>query len=1142
MRPFSRSHALVLAVALAAAVPSPAAGAPLRLNPAALTGAGTPGAASPGNVLRAPAAPAALINTGVALTLSGAAAQFGSAVAVAGDVNGDGYSDLIVGAPFYSNGQGSEGEVLVYLGGPNGYAATPAWTFESNVAGALLGWSVAPAGDVNGDGYADVIVGAPGLSSNALTSNGRAYVFLGGPSGLAATPAWTFDGTQGGELLGWSVCTAGDVNGDGYDDVIVGSPGYYNIAAPRDGARRVMLGPASAQTAFVFNNGRAQAFLGGSSGLATTPQWDHAGSQYGGAFGYSVSTANDIDADGYDDVVVGAPYGANLYTSVAQAGEFDVYGGGPSGLASTAAAVVYGQGTGELRGFSVAGVGDINGDGYADIVVGAPGYTNAAASQGAIFGYRGSAMGLNLDWDFSDEGPVVLDNPGGQFGNSVAPAGDVNGDGYADFIAGAPFYTTGPGAGVDVGYMAVYQGTPVNGGTPKTAYARLAFSVSGATGSELGYSVCAAGDEDGDGFGDVVVGAPTFSSSDGRVALYRGAADMPETQPGWNQPNAYAAGGPAWDINGDGYNDVAVERNSTTLDFYAGGPKGPAGVPTWSLTPTQLDPSMTIIVYCAQAGDVNGDGYDDVVVSGSSPSDTANFWVPGGPAGPDPSGAKRLPSPPDPFQVSYIGIGDVNGDGYADIAMGTDTLAIYLGGPAGPATSAVWTSPLKGADWVLGLGDVNGDGYGDIIVSDRSYSGNLPGQGIVQIFLGGSHGPSEVPSATYLGPAASSQLWGGPAGDLNGDGLADFWVYDGSTNSLTVHYGNDALPPTTIAGSSTGPGLKQPAIGEHIGDVNEDGFDDLEILGYEVATQSQVGVQVYLGSASGVGTSPVFDWRPNPNFVVFYPPISVGDVNGDGAADIEINNDSLNIFLGNSGVTGTAGLDRIARQRRASDSAPIGLLGLSDSPNQFRLAANGRSPAGRTRVRMETDVKSWGLPFETNLGNLVHDAWSPTGAPGSDGSFVALDALRALPTSRPTEKWRMRIAAHSPYFPWTPWLSPPGNGRNEFDLRNATSFAGLPAADGSPTRLELAAPSPNPSAGEAVLSFALPRRTSVELAIFDLQGRRVATLASGEAAAGVHEARWDGHDASGHLAPAGVYLARLVAGGQRLTSKVVRVR
>ena len=148
-------------------------------------------------------------------------------MATAGDVNGDGYADVIVGAPNYDNGQTDEGRAFVYYGSASGLSTTANWTAESNQASAYFGYSVATAGDVNGDGYADVIVGAPNYD-NGQTDEGRAFVYHGSASGLSATANWTAESNQASAYFGYSVATAGDVNGDGYADVIVGAPNYDN--------------------------------------------------------------------------------------------------------------------------------------------------------------------------------------------------------------------------------------------------------------------------------------------------------------------------------------------------------------------------------------------------------------------------------------------------------------------------------------------------------------------------------------------------------------------------------------------------------------------------------------------------------------------------------------------------------------------------------------------------------------------------------------------------------------------------------------------------------------------------------------------------------------------------------------------------
>jgi len=206
-----------------------------------------------------------------------ASAQFGFSVSVAGDVNGDGYSDVIVGAPYY----GTDGRAFVFHGSATGLSSTPDWFKDGEDVGVLasnFGYSVASAGEVNDDSISDVIIGAPGYDNG----RGKAYVFHGSGTGLSATADWTAVGGEINDNFGNSVSCAGDVNGDGYSDVIVG--------------------------AYDYNNGRAYVFHGSSSsGLSTSPDSTVYTEGTNADLGYSVSTAGDVNGDGYSDVIIGAP-------------------------------------------------------------------------------------------------------------------------------------------------------------------------------------------------------------------------------------------------------------------------------------------------------------------------------------------------------------------------------------------------------------------------------------------------------------------------------------------------------------------------------------------------------------------------------------------------------------------------------------------------------------------------------------------------------------------------------------------------------------------------------------------------------------------------------------------------------------------
>jgi hypothetical protein len=142
-------------------------------------------------------------------------------------VNNDGYSDVIIGALYYDNGQSDEGGAFVYHGSGSGLSATPNWSAESDQVEAYFGGSVGTAGDVNGDNYSDVIVGASSYD-NGQEDEGRAYVYHGSGTGLSATPNWSAEGDQEYAYYGISVGTAGRVNNDPYSEALVGAYWYAN--------------------------------------------------------------------------------------------------------------------------------------------------------------------------------------------------------------------------------------------------------------------------------------------------------------------------------------------------------------------------------------------------------------------------------------------------------------------------------------------------------------------------------------------------------------------------------------------------------------------------------------------------------------------------------------------------------------------------------------------------------------------------------------------------------------------------------------------------------------------------------------------------------------------------------------------------
>ena len=406
--------------------------------------------------------------------------NLGAAVALAGDVNGDGYSDVIVGAPFYYNSVGIEGAVFVYHGSLRGLATTASWSAFGGQYDANLGASVASAGDVNDDGFDDVIVGAPGFD-NPLANEGAAFVYLGSASGLSATADWEVYGGQVSPGFAGSVASAGDVNGDGYDDVIVGAP-FYDINSLTN-----------------TNEGALFVYYGSATGPSATADRSIISGQAGALLGMSVASAGDVNNDGFDDVIAGAPFYDNTFVD---GGGLFVYSGSAGGLSATPGWNAFGDKLNAGLGETVASAGDVNGDGYSDVISGAPYYvSDTLESEGGSFVYHGSASGLSATADWSAYGG----DANALFGASVSSAGDVNGDGYSDIIIGARGYSS---AHLNEGAAIVYLGAAA--GLSVTSDWSV---LGGQAEAGFGGSAAAAGDVDGNGYDDVIVGAELYDGT-----------------------------------------------------------------------------------------------------------------------------------------------------------------------------------------------------------------------------------------------------------------------------------------------------------------------------------------------------------------------------------------------------------------------------------------------------------------------------------------------------------------------------------------------------------------------------------------------------------------------------------------------------
>lgn len=469
-----------------------------------------------------------------------------------GDFNGDGIEDFVVGADAHSPSalRSAAGAAYVVFGKPGGFTSSLALSSLNGANGFKIigenqndyaGISVAGAGDFNGDGYDDLIVGAHRAESGLLLNVGKAYVIFGGPTAPAAVlDLATLSTSQGIRLTGVNqsdasgsfVASAGDFNGDGFTDVLIGSHNAAVGANAAAGKAYMVFGSASPSHLSLSSLNGANGFrFEGASAV------DYAG--------WMATGLGDINGDGLDDIAISA-IGADVDSNADAGIVYIVFGTksnlgasiGPATLNGTNGFRIRGGTANQALGFVAAAGGDINGDGFNDILLSTtewdsflPVVTNKYIVHGRQSGFGSTFDISSLD---ASTGTVLTGLEADfQAGRLLAGAGDVNQDGYADFLVGRP---TRAGSVNFPGEAYLVYGGPALGASKNltTLGDSEGIRYAGIDNVDFaGVSVSAAGDVNNDGVPDILVGAmladPNGNQSGEGYAVFGGGGSADAT-------------------------------------------------------------------------------------------------------------------------------------------------------------------------------------------------------------------------------------------------------------------------------------------------------------------------------------------------------------------------------------------------------------------------------------------------------------------------------------------------------------------------------------------------------------------------------------------------------------------------------------